>query len=152
MKQKLAVGALTLTAAGLAFISGNEGRSYTAYRDPVGVVTICDGHTKTAKMGQRATDAICDQLLKEDTAEAQAAVKRLVKVKLTQEQYNALVDFVFNKGSGNFSSSTLLKHVNAGNCYAAGDEFLRWKYAKGVYLRGLEIRGGLQRELWLSGC
>ena len=152
MRGKLVVGGAILSAAGLAFISGNEGRVLKAYPDPVGVVTICDGHTKTAKMGQVATNAMCDELLKQDVREAEAAVQRLVTATVTQEQYIALVDFTYNKGQGNLASSTLLKKVNLGQCYAAGDEFLKWRYAKGYELRGLVIRGQRQRELWVSGC
>lgn len=152
MKQKLAVTALTLGAAGLAFISGHEGRVYKAYPDPVGVVTICDGHTRTAKMGQTATDAICDYLLQQDTAEAEATVKRLVKVKLTHKQYIALVDFTFNKGSGNFAKSTLLKYINSEQCWAAGAEFPKWRFAKDRELPGLVVRAKHQRELWEGGC
>lgn len=143
---------LVLSVAGLAAISQHEGRVKTAYRDPVGIVTICDGHTKTAKMGQVATDAICDELLRQDTAEAQASVKARVKVPVTQEQYDALVDFVFNKGDGNFGSSTLLRKINSGDCWGAGAEFPRWNQAKGQVLPGLVKRAAHQRKLWESGC
>lgn len=149
---KLAIASLTLGAAGLGFISGNEGRVYQAYLDPVAVVTICDGHTKTAKLGQVATDEVCDHLLKQDTAEAEAAVKRLVKVPVTQKQYIALVDFTFNLGTGSLRSSTLLRRVNEGNCWAAGSEFPKWKYARGVELRGLLKRRNAERALWETGC
>lgn len=152
MKARLAAAALALSATGLAFISANEGREHKAYPDPVGVWTVCDGHTKTARPGMVASDALCDKLLREDSREAEAAVKRLVKVPVTQEQYDALVDFVFNKGTGNFAGSTLLKHINAGRCMQAGAEFSRWVYAKGVYLRGLAVRAAKQRAMWESGC
>lgn len=152
MKARLAVAALSISAAGLAFISQNEGREREAYRDPVGVWTVCDGHTKTARPGMVASDALCDKLLREDTAEAQAAVKRLVKVQVTQGQYDALVDFTFNKGAGNLASSTLLRKANAGDCWGAGAEFPKWVYAKGVRLRGLEVRAEKQRKMWEAGC
>lgn len=150
--RKVAVGALTLSATGLAFISQNEGRELNAYKDVVGVVTICDGHTKTAKMGQTATNEICDALLKEDTREAQAAVKRLVKVKVTQSQYDAMVDFVFNLGEGNFASSTLLRKINADDCWGAGKEFPRWNMAKGKVWPGLTKRANARKVMWEYGC
>lgn len=152
LKHKVAVGLLTLSAGGLAFISGQEGRSLHAYRDVVGIVTICDGHTRTAKAGQVATDAICDDLLRQDTAVAQAAVRRLVEVPVTQGQYDALVSFTFNLGEGNLASSTLLKRINANQCMAAGAEFPRWNKAQGREFPGLTKRRALERALWEAGC
>jgi lysozyme len=149
---KRAVAVLVVSAAGLFGTQTFEGRSLTAYHDTAGIVTICDGHTKTARMGQVATNALCDKLLLEDTADAQAAVRRLVKVPVTQSQYDALVDFTFNLGAGNLSRSTLLKKANAGNCWGAGSEFPKWRYAGGVELPGLLKRRNYERALWETGC
>jgi lysozyme len=123
-----------------------------AYVDPVGVVTVCAGHTKTAKLGQVKTDAACAALLKEDVKEAEAAVKRLVTVPLTQAQFDALVSFTFNVGSSNFAKSTLLKKVNAFDCWGAGVEFMRWTYAGGHELAGLVKRRASERQHWETGC
>lgn len=150
--RKVAAGLLALSATGVAFISQNEGRVKHAYLDPIKVVTICDGHTKTAKMGQVATDAICDDLLRQDTGEAQDAVKRLVKAPVTQAQYDALVDFTFNVGAGNLATSTLLRRIHAGDCMGAGSEFPRWNRASGQVLPGLTKRRAAERVMWESGC
>jgi lysozyme len=104
------------------------------------------------KKGDTATQSTCERLLNEDTAIAQSAVRRLVKVPLTQTQYDELVDFTFNVGQGAFAGSTLLKKINAGDCYGAGAEFPKWRYAKGVELRGLAIRREANRKGWESGC
>lgn len=152
LKQRVVASLLVFSAAGISLLQGREGREYTAYQDTASVWTICDGHTKGVKKGDKATDAICDALLQQDTAEAQATVRRLVKVPVTQEQYDALVDFTYNCGSGNFASSTLLKKVNANECKAAGAEFPKWNKAGGVVLRGLTIRRDAERKLWESGC
>lgn len=152
LAKKLVAAALALSAGGVAFISSNEGRMLQAYRDPVGVVTICDGHTKTAKIGQTATNAICNDLLRQDTTEAQKAVQRLVTAQVTQAQYDALVDFTFNVGAGNLASSTLLKRVNASDCRGAGAEFPKWNKAKGQVLPGLVKRREAERVMWLTGC
>lgn len=152
-KSKLAVAALSLSLAGVTAIATREGGFVrTGYLDPVGIPTACAGHTKTAVVGKKYTLSTCGRLLNEDTTEAQAAVKRLVKIKITQAQYDELTDFVFNVGTGNFASSTLLRKVNAGDCLGAGAEFPRWVYAKGQYLRGLENRRILNRKGWESGC
>lgn len=153
LRAKLAVAALSLSAAGLLATATREGGFINVgYRDPVGIPTVCAGHTRTAVVGKRVSTSTCERLLKEDTTEAQAAVKRLVKVKVTQRQYDELVDFTFNVGGGAFAGSTLLKKINAEQCKAAGAEFMRWVYAKGVRLKGLVNRRAENRAGWESGC
>ena len=147
----IAVG-LTLSVAGAGAIVAYEGLRKVAYVDPVGVVTVCAGHTKTAKLGQVKTDAECAALLKEDVKDAEAAVKRLVTVPLTQAQFDALVSFTFNVGSGNLAKSTLLKKVNAFDCWGAGAEFMRWTTAGGKELPGLVKRRASERQHWETGC
>lgn len=151
---------LTLSAAGAGAIAQHEGIVNTAYRDPVGIVTICSGHTKTARMGQVKTDAQCAALLMQDVAVAERAVSRLVKVKLTQNQFDALVSFDFNVGETNFAKSTLLKYLNQGRCWDAGREFSKWDKAKGYRLvkdkgyrlPGLTKRRADERAMFETGC
>lgn len=158
VKQRVALGAgaLVVSAAGITGIIKHEGMVRTAYVDPVGVVTVCAGHTRTAKLGQRLSDEQCRELLKQDVQHAEASVKRLVRVPVTQEQYDALVSFTFNMGEGALAKSTLLRHVNAGNCWAAGREFDRWIYGrvngKAQVLPGLVKRRADERRAWESGC
>lgn len=149
---RVVVVALTLSAAGAGAIVAYEGLHKVAYVDPVGIVTVCAGHTKTAKLGQVKTDAECEALLKEDVKDAEAAVRRLVVVPLTQAQFDALVSFTFNVGSSNLAKSTLLKKVNAFDCWGAGAEFLRWTYGGGKELSGLVIRRASERKHWETGC
>lgn len=149
--RKLAAG-FALSAAGLGLIGQQEGREYKAYPDAVKVVTICNGHTKGVKLGDTATDAICDKYLQEDSSKAQAAVQRLVTVPITQNQYDALVDFTFNLGTGSLAKSSLLKYVNHGECLRAGAEFPKWNKANGKVLLGLTKRRALERQLWETGC
>lgn len=151
-KTKLAAGALTLSVLGVAFIQGWEGTRSDAYLDSVNVPTICTGSTKNVFIGQHATLAECEERLKEDTTYAGKAVQRLVTVKLTQAQYDALVSLVFNIGPGAFARSTLLRKLNAGDCYGAADEFLRWDRAGGKRLRGLQNRRQAERKEFRTGC
>ena len=72
-----------------------------------------------------------------DTHFAVAAVNVLVKVPLTQGEFDALVDFVFNLGAENFRTSTMLKLLNAGQYKAAAAEFDKWDHCGGVVLAGL---------------
>mgnify|MGYP006048740703 FL=1 len=148
---------LLLSVLGLASISSFEGTKRVVYLDPVGVPTACTGHTATVThkdVGKVLSDEHCAWLLRQDAKDAERAVQRLVTVPVTQNQYDALVDFTFNKGEGALANSTLLRKINAGDCKAAGLEFRRWVYAgrpKRV-LPGLVKRAAWQEAKWLSGC
>lgn len=148
----VAATALVLSPLGIDLIKKWEGTKQTAYLDSVGVPTICTGSTRNVYLGQTATLGECEQRLKEDATYAGKAIQRLVKVKLTQEQYDALVSLTFNIGEGNFAKSTLLTRLNAGQCHAAGLQFKRWVYAGGKKLRGLEKRREAESALFLRGC
>lgn len=135
-----------------ALTKASEGCPPKIYLDPVGIPTGGYGHTKglTKDMvGQPVSAAQADAWLREDLQSAVAAVNKLVKVPLTQHQFDALVDFTFNVGTGNFQSSTLLKMINAGDMDAADDQFARWVFAKGQKLPGLVKRRELE-TIWFS--
>lgn len=126
-KAKFAAALLTLSVSGIALITGFEGKENVGYYDSIQVPTICVGHTGPAvKVGDRYSDAMCDDLLRKDTSVAQKAVKRLVTAKVTQEQYDVLVSWTFNLGEGNLAASSMLKDINAGNCKKAGAEMRKW--------------------------
>jgi lysozyme len=152
IKQRLMAAVLSLSAVGAAGIVAHEGMRRVAYVDPVGVVTVCAGHTKTAKLGQVKTDEECAELLKQDAKHAEAAVRRLVKTPVTQRQFDALTSFVFNVGETNFAKSTMLKKINAFDCWGAGKEFPRWAYAGNKQLPGLVKRRADERREFESGC
>ncbi len=152
MRRKLYAATLALSLAGAGAIMHHEGTRNHAYLDTGNVWTICVGHTRTAKPGMVATDAQCAALFKEDTAWAQAAVRKHVRVPITQEQFDALVSFVFNFGEPAFRGSTMLRRINAGQCMAAGAEFSRWVLDNGVVLPGLVKRRAWERKQWESGC
>lgn len=147
-----AVASLSLSPSGTALIKQWEGTSQVAYLDVVGVPTICTGSTRNVFIGQQATLAECEQRLVEDTSYAGAAIKRHVRVKLTQGQYDALVSFTYNVGGGAFARSTLLRRLNEGACTEAAQEFLRWNRAGGKVLRGLSNRRAAERALFIQGC
>lgn len=113
--------------------------------------TIGWGHTKGVRFDQHATEDQCRQFLLDDTAEAEAAVNRLVKVPLAQHQFDALAVFVFNIGATEFVTSTLRKKLNAGDYTGAAKEFPRWNKARGVVMKGLVRRRADERNLFLTG-
>lgn len=135
----------------LDIIKKSEGLRLEAYLPtPNDVPTIGYGHTKGVRMGQRISLAQAEQFLLEDVDWAEDAVNSLVKVRLSQNQFDALVSFVFNVGATAFSKSTLLRLLNAGDYKGAADQFLRWNKQAGKVLRGLDTRRKEERALFLS--
>ncbi|ANN76811.1 lysozyme [Bordetella flabilis] len=141
--QTAAAGAGALAIAGV-LVSHFEGRKHFPYRDPIGYWTVCEGHTGGVTPGRRYSDAECDALKAQDLAEADAAVRRLVKVPLTDWQRAALIDFTFNLGAGNLAKSTLLKKLNAGDYAGACAEYDAW--VKGRVAGRLQTLPGLQNR------
>lgn len=133
-----------------------EGLRLEAYQDQAGVWTIGYGHTgEDVYQGLVITKAEADKLLKQDLQWAQTAVDQNVKVELTDNQYGALVSFVFNVGATAFKNSTLLRKLNAGNYEAVPQELARWNKitvnGKKVPNRGLSNRRAAEAGLWATG-
>jgi lysozyme len=145
---------MTLSVAGASGIVYHEGTVGKVYLDPVGIPTVCVGHTRTVTKADVGKDmsAQCAQLLVSDTKAAQSAVGRLVLVPVTQAQYDALVSFTFNVGEGNLRSSTLLLKLNSYDCHGAAAEFPRWNKARGKVLPGLVKRRADERITFEQDC
>ncbi|CAM7035717.1 lysozyme [Enterobacter hormaechei] len=140
---------------GIALIKEFEGCKLTAYQDSVGVWTIGYGWTqpvdgKPIRAGMTIKQETAERLLKTGLVSYEGDVSRLVKVGLTQEQFDALVSFTYNLGARSLSTSTLLRKLNAGDYAGAADEFLRWNKAGGKVLNGLTRRREAERALFLS--
>lgn len=149
-RQALAA-ALSLSAAGISFLQQHEGLVQLVYPDPVGIPTVCWGHMDPAlKAGTRYSKARCEALLKMDTMSAHKALADLVKVPLSQNQYDALVSLVFNIGRDAFSRSTLLRKLNDGDYDGAAEEFPRWSYAGGRKIQGLLSRRIDEQALFIK--
>ena len=140
-----ALGAATVLAT--TVVGHYEGKELEAYRDVVGVPTICFGHTEGVHIGQTLTNEQCDELLKQDLGSAFEVVDRYTSVSLTIERRAALASFVFNVGEQAYRQSTLLRKLNAGETKAACAELSRWVYAKGQKYQGLVARRKTEREL-----
>ena len=143
---------MQLSAAGLDLIKKSEGFRTHTYFDMAGFPTIGYGHRQA--QSENYPDGICETeaevILRWDVREAEQTVSRLAKVPLTQGQFDALVDFVFNLGSGRLSSSTLLLDLNAGKYDAAASELLRWDHADGHEVVSLKARREAEYHLWNS--
>lgn len=150
MKSRIA--ATLISAAGLSLIAGAEGLRNYAYKDPVGIPTICYGHTANVNMGDYKTTGECLLLLKEDAKSHCDDVLRYSKVPLTQGELDAYCSFTYNVGATNFRNSTLLKKLNREDRVGACNELSKWVYADGKILRGLVTRREEERQLCLSGA
>jgi|SRR5271166_2392172 len=128
---------LTYSNYGNTLTKGFEQCRLTAYQDAVGVWTIGWGHTGPVCAGLVWTQAQADAQLTIDEQKAVSAVNNWVQVILTQHEFDALVDFVFNVGIGNFLNSTLLTKLNAGDYAGAANELPKWDHAAGRVLAGL---------------
>ena len=125
-----------------------EGCKLTAYQDSVGVWTIGYGHTKGVYNGMTITQEEAEQMLLTELEEYEGYIENMVTVPLTQNQFDALVVWIYNLGPTNFKNSTLLKELNAGNYNAAGQEITRWNKAGGKVLAGLVKRREAEAELF----
>ena len=146
---------LTISENGLSMIASFESFEPKAYYCPAGVLTIGYGHTGTNAKGEdlqegdTVTPAQAMRLLYEDVIWAEETVS-MQQLNLSQNQFDALVSFVFNVGATAFTHSTLLKKLKSGDFDGAADEFLRWNKAGGKVLRGLTARREAERDLFLS--
>jgi len=134
---------------GLNLIRHYEGFSSKPYLCAGGRWTIGYGHVILPD--ETFTEITEDEaivLLSRDVMEAEGAVDILVKVPLNQNQFDALVSFVYNLGSGNLKSSTLLKLLNASDYDGAAKQFDRWVYAGGRQLLGLIARRKAEEDLF----
>lgn len=124
-----------------------------AYWDKYGQCwTIGWGHTgMDVHEGLVWTQEQADIALLEDRKTAAAAVNRHVDVAITQKQFSALVDFVYNEGEGHFATSTLLKLVNQRRWLEAEAEFKKWIYAGGEKLAGLVTRRENEAKIFDEG-
>lgn len=141
---------MQLSSTGLELLKQSEGFRSHIYNDVNGFPTIGYGHrlrpAETFPNG--ISEAQASRMLAIDVREAEQGVAHLVKVPLTQGQFDALVDFCFNLGAGRLASSTLLNVLNSGRHADAAEQLLRWDIAGGVVNAGLKARREAEFALW----
>lgn len=151
------IAALGTGAVGVAtvMVSGNnglEGREYYAYKDVVGVGTVCDGHTGSDIIwGKRYSDRECDALTRKDMARIAAQVDPHIKVPTTETQRASIYSFAYNVGATATINSTLLKKLNAKDYAGACAELKRWVCAGGKKWKGLMNRRDVEYEVCTWG-
>lgn len=135
----------------------NKNGLHVAYMDPVGVPTACWGQTgkdlrgRVIRPGMLYTETECLEMLGHEVKRFETQVDALVKVPYASPfQKAGIISFTYNVGVGNLQKSTLLKKLNTGNHAGACDELIKWIYARGIKLKGLETRRGVERQ-WCLG-
>lgn len=134
--------------AAIKLVKASEGLRLEAYQDVGGVWTIGYGHTRDVHAGMVITEHQADVMLLSDLDDAARDVESMVTVPLTQGQFDALCDFVFNLGPGDLERSTLLRLLNRRNYEAAANQFRVWVMAAGTVQPGLVKRRAAERELF----
>lgn len=139
---------------GIDLIKQFEGLELEAYQDIAGVWTIGYGHTETAKPGMRINEREAEALLQRDLKPREQALSRIVNVSINQNEFDALISFVYNVGVEAFRRSTAKKRLNSGNRIGAADALTWWNKATvgGVLreVRGLTRRRAAERALFLT--
>jgi lysozyme len=128
---------MNISQEGISLIKKFEGCELEAYQCAAGVWTIGYGSTKNVKEGDTLTQKEADNLLLHEMQEYEGYIKELVKVPLKQNQFDALVSWVFNLGPANLKASTMLKFLNAGDYHLIPSQIKRWNKANGKVLEGL---------------
>lgn len=141
-------GAIAIATVMLSGKGGLEGREHVAYRDVVGVLTVCDGHTGSDIVtGKLYTDKECDALTRKDLTLIAAQVDPHIKVPTTETQRASIYSFAYNVGATATINSTLLKKLNAKDYAGACAELKRWVYAGGKKWKGLINRRDVEYEV-----
>ena len=139
-----------LSNEGLELLKRSEGFRSSMYQDVAGFATIGFGHKARPgeNYGAAITRSQAEAILARDVQIAEDAVTRLVRVSLTQGQFDALVDFVFNLGEGRLAASTLLRYLNDGKYDAASWQLLAWDHAGSHEIAALKTRREAEFRLW----
>ena len=136
---------------GLAIIKESEGLSLIPYICPGGFLSIGYGNRTHAEEFDSITEEQAEQFLQEDLQDTYYGLAITTQhLILTDNQWSALVSFVYNVGIGKFIQSTLKRKLQAGDYEGAANEFTKWVYAEGKKLNGLVKRREKERSLFLE--
>lgn len=145
----------SISKTGIDLISSFEDIRLNAYDDGVGIWTIGIGTTVypngvKVKKGDKCTLKQAKEYFAHDLKRFECSVNNLVKVPLSQNQFDALVSLTYNIGQTAFSNSTLLKKLNAKDYRGAADQFQQWNRGGGKVMKGLVRRREAERALFLK--
>lgn len=135
---------------GLQLIKHFEGLVLKAYKCPAGVWTIGYGHTKDVQPGDEWSESNADHMLEVEMEEYEGYIHDSVTAPINQDQFDALVSWVYNLGGGNLNASTMLKVLNAGQYEEVPAQMMRWNKAGGKVLEGLTRRRQAEANLFMG--
>ena len=138
------------SAEGLALIKKFEGLELKAYKCAAGVWTIGYGHTKDVQEGDEWSESHADHMLEVELEEFEEYINDNVTVALSQNQFDALVSWVYNLGPANLKASTMLKVLNSGDYEGVPAQIQRWNKAGGKVLEGLIRRRKAEALLFIG--
>ncbi|MBO6858491.1 lysozyme [Roseibium sp.] len=143
----------TAGAAAIALVGMWEGLRLTAYRDIVGVPTVCYGETLGVKIGDKHTKVECDAMLLASLQKHEAGMRKCLKDPdgIPERSYVAFVSLTYNIGVGAFCKSTARKRLDAGNLRGACDAATWYNRAGGRKIPGLVKRRSAEHKLCLEG-
>lgn len=137
---------MKMSQEGLKLLAGFEGLKLKPYLDSGGVATIGIGSTyyengrKVRMDDMPITEARAYELLANTISSYELTVTNLLKVKVTQSQFDAMVSLCYNIGAANFAKSSVIRLVNLGDFTTAKAAFLFWNKVKGKVVKGLVNR------------
>tara|TARA_A100001515_G_scaffold37210_1_gene29281 strand:- start:5 stop:451 length:447 start_codon:yes stop_codon:yes gene_type:complete len=139
---------LNTSAEGISLIKKFEGCELTAYQCSAGVWTIGYGHTKGIEEGMEISQEEAEQMLVDELHEYENYINKYVTAPLSQNQFDAMVSWVYNLGPANLKASTLLKVLNAEDYEGVPAQIKRWNKAGGEILDGLIRRREAEARLF----
>lgn len=142
----LAGSGIAMTSA-ITFVGQWEGLRTEAYRDVVGIWTVCYGETKGVQPGDSYSKAECDAMLAREIVAYEEQLDRCLKRPVPIGMKIALVSWTYNVGAGAACRSTLVRKANAGDLKGACNELPRWNRGGGRVIRGLSNRRGAERAM-----
>ena len=139
---------MKISQYGIDLIKHFEGCELQAYQCAAGVWTIGYGHTKGVQPGDEWSEDHANHMLEVELEEYENYVSTAVTVPLSQNQFDALVSWVYNLGNGNLTSSTMLKVLNSGDYAGVPAQIKRWNKAGGKVLEGLTRRRQAEADMF----
>lgn len=152
MASRLAKGG-AVAAAAVALITAWEGLRTVAYKDSVGIATVCVGETRGVKMGDRYTVDECKDKLTSALKDFETGMRACLKAPdaIPDKVYVSMLSVSYNIGTGAFCRSSMARNLNAGNYTAACNSLLLYTRAGGKVIQGLVNRRDAERKLCLAG-
>lgn len=154
-RRNVLIGGTAAAALCVTTVGQFEGLRTKAYRDIIGVPTICYGETRGVKMGDVASREECDAMLIKALQEFEQGVYSCTTAELPPARLVATVSFAYNLGVGAYCQSSIVRHLNAGEVKAGCDAFLAYnkarKHGRLVPIKGLTDRRREERELCMRG-